>query len=455
MVAREQDIFQLPFRLTEFNEDMLVALDRNFKELERVLSQFQMYEKLYGRPTNEKVDNILDEHGNVLTSKLSDKMVGLENQLQLANQAVDNAKLAVAAVLEDNLGDSAVSADKIAANAITAVKIAANAVVADKIMAGAVTADKINVNELSAITAYLGTVISGAIYSGLFRTGSEIATSYVTMNPDDEFLVVKDNNKQIAMSSNWYGGTINFYHANNVISRIYATGEGGINLLANYMLTPSYFRNYIYDMVGNSFSEDPAVGDVEGIAGFSINENVWELVLWGSLAPGTATFPDNFRIRFHNLGDNCQTLLRNLTTYGSKSAVVETKSYSHRLLYSRESPESRFVDEGEDTLVNGKCIINLDPVFLECIEPNIEGVKWNIQLTPKGPFGLYIHEIGHDYFVVHSIDGQTNGNFYWSLSATRKDYGGIRLAKNYTEEETLNALIEKYLDSNWEDDILG
>ena len=57
----------------------------------------------------------------------------------------------------------AISADKIAAGAVGAEKIAAGAVIAEKIAAGAVLADKIGVDELSAITANLGTVTAGKI----------------------------------------------------------------------------------------------------------------------------------------------------------------------------------------------------------------------------------------------------------------------------------------------------
>ena len=116
--------------ITEFDEDMLVALDRNFRELVRLLGQLQVYENLVGKPTNTKVTDVLTPEGLLQTSKLNEKMVGLENELQLAQEAVTE----------------------------------------DKIQVGAVTANKVNVNELSAITAYLGTIISGTITGTTIRS---------------------------------------------------------------------------------------------------------------------------------------------------------------------------------------------------------------------------------------------------------------------------------------------
>ena len=158
-----QDVVSL-LRILDFDEDMLVLLDRNFKEIERLLGPLQVYEKLIGKQVNTSVQAAgITLDGVIPTASLSDKMVGLAHELQIASAAVVNAKMAVDAVKAMNIENGAVVADKIAANAVTAIKIEAGAVVADKIAANAVTAIKINVNELSAISANLGTVTSGTI----------------------------------------------------------------------------------------------------------------------------------------------------------------------------------------------------------------------------------------------------------------------------------------------------
>jgi hypothetical protein len=117
-------------------------------------------------------------------------------------------------------------------------------------------------------------------------------------------------------------------------------------------------------------------------------------------------------------------------TATNKSNVELTDSYGLILLTVRESPDHRYIDEGIGVLINGECRINLDPVFLECIEPDTPDTRWNIQLTPYGKAMLYIDEIGEDYFVVKDYHEVADGiEFSWSLSATRRDYANIRFVE--------------------------
>lgn len=64
-MAKEQDVIQLPFKITEFNSDMVVALDRNFKEIERQLSSLQLNMKaISGGSVRSVVDTISTIEGN-------------------------------------------------------------------------------------------------------------------------------------------------------------------------------------------------------------------------------------------------------------------------------------------------------------------------------------------------------------------------------------------------------
>ena len=200
-----QDIVQLPHQHIAHleGEDLKAAIERNFKEVAHMLYILQIYEKKVGKPINAIVDFVTDESGNLLTSKLNEKMVGLANELKLADEAVTAAKLAVAAVIAEKIAEGAVVADKIAANAITAVKIAA----------GAITADKLNVSELSAITAYLGTVIGGSIYGTLIRTGLPEAThTYIELTPEGNLVFMgATGTKTLEMRAGWGQGDVRWY----------------------------------------------------------------------------------------------------------------------------------------------------------------------------------------------------------------------------------------------------
>jgi len=173
-MAGEQDVIQLPFKVTEINEDMLVALHRNFKEIERHLSFLQMQVKFAtgGGVANlkdsakvwDRAENIT-ETGTFLTEKLEGLIEELQiadaaiSELKLKDLAVNSAKLAENAVIMEKIADGAVDANKladlavemskIAEGAVTEEKIAKEAITAEKIAPGAITSDKIPVGEIT------------------------------------------------------------------------------------------------------------------------------------------------------------------------------------------------------------------------------------------------------------------------------------------------------------------
>ena len=71
--------------------------------------------------------------------------------------AVSATQIAANAITSDKIFSGAVTTDKLAAGNVTADKIAAGAIITSKLAAGSVTADKMSVNELSAVSANIGT----------------------------------------------------------------------------------------------------------------------------------------------------------------------------------------------------------------------------------------------------------------------------------------------------------
>ncbi|WP_025692601.1 hypothetical protein [Paenibacillus zanthoxyli] len=110
----------------------------------------------------------------------------------------------------NNISANSITAEKIVAGSVTAEKIQAGAVTADKIQAGAVTANKIDVDELSAISANLGTITAGLIQS-IQIFGSYIATRNggyprAEMNNTEDLLATYfDLNNYIKYVSNYAG----------------------------------------------------------------------------------------------------------------------------------------------------------------------------------------------------------------------------------------------------------
>lgn len=95
-----QDVVQLPHaRFAHLDgEDLKAAIERNFKEVAHMLAILQLHVKA-DEPIWDRAGNI-NADGTFPAEKLTDKLVGLAHELQLANEAVTSAKIAVGAIRE-------------------------------------------------------------------------------------------------------------------------------------------------------------------------------------------------------------------------------------------------------------------------------------------------------------------------------------------------------------------
>lgn len=120
----------------------------------------------------------------------------------------------------------------------------------------------------------------------------------------------------------------------------------------------------------------------------------------------------------------------NLSCTGSKPAQQVTENYGLRYLYATESPELVYYDRGTVNLTNGEAIICLDPIYLECIEPDTKLTPWQIWVQAYGENDVYVSEVGTDYFKVKERNGGTSNNkVVWKHEAIRAGYAGIRLTE--------------------------
>lgn len=123
---------------------------------------------------------------------------------------------------------------------------------------------------------------------------------------------------------------------------------------------------------------------------------------------------------------------------GTKSCVVRTTE-GPKALYCVESPENYFEDYGTAHLVNGRAVINIDPLFLETILIDENNpYKVFIQLVDEIPNNVHIVKKNNYFEVVENNGGTSNAEFDWRLVAKRKGYENLRL-------ETVN---EGYGDPN-------
>lgn len=238
----------------------------------------------------------------------------------------------------------------------------------------------------SAVRKYGLKIIGGEIYSSLIRTGAEGATRYIALEPPNQLAVYAQKSASEAVP----------YEVMRFLTPLYANaGASGFEW--------SY--------------EDATFGK--------------ELYAWINAAPDSKemTIYSKYGQLLLAAGDGVYCAGDFRVVGGTKYNIEHTENYGARGLVARESPEQRYIDEGFGVLKNGICRIDIDPIFLECIEPHKENSKWHIHLTPYTDVDIYVAEIGDDYFIVKEKKNGTNtgAEFTWSLSATRKNYAGIRL----------------------------
>lgn len=114
---------------------------------------------------------------------------------------------------------------------------------------------------------------------------------------------------------------------------------------------------------------------------------------------------------------------------GTKSAVLQTKNYGQRAVYSMESPGVWLEDFGSASLVNGVATVTLEPIFAETVNTEKD---YHIFVTPlcEEPVLVFVTSKTTTGFTVRGVtlDGQpTNCSFDYRIAAKRLGLEDIRL----------------------------
>lgn len=226
-----------------------------------------------------------------------------------------------------------------------------------------------------AVRRYGLKIIEGELYSSIVRSGAEDAGTYIQLTPPNALEVFANGKRQLRMAA-LFGGGIDFYR------------DGDPN-------DSSFFDGWAGTMSSNTSGADLFIAGVD----------IGIIKIGGDL-----------------------NVAGNLSCTGSKPAQQVTENYGIRYMYATEAPEIIYYDRGRAQLVNGECTVYLDPIYLECIEPDTELTPWQIWVQCYGENDVYVSEIGADYFKVKERNGGTSNNkVVWKHEAIRNGYAGIRL----------------------------
>jgi len=110
----------------------------------------------------------------------------------------------------------------------------------------------------------------------------------------------------------------------------------------------------------------------------------------------------------------------------TKSAIVRTADYGERQLYTVESPQNWFEDFGLGRLVDGRAVVQIEPIFAQTV--NLEQ-EYHVFLTPRdGYANLYVTNLTPVSFEVRDADGKANLSFSYRIVAKRSGLEDIRLS---------------------------
>lgn len=311
------------------------------------------------------------------------------------------------------IGDAAILTAHIADLAVTDAKIAN------------LSANKIIAETLSAITANLGTVTSGEIYSATFSTKAPDETkAYAELLTD---------------------GSFNIY---DIATRLglQIWGGNGQGTIAWYLSGISYAQASI----NAGTYKDLWIRTSRSETGISLDcYNGVELEV---ARGGTNQIEMNTQMvhtsNHLGVGGDCFVTGELIVFSGVKNAAEVTEEYGILKLPARESPEPKYTDEGLAYLVDGQCKVQIDPKFIACVEPNVQDTPWLFKLTPMADISLYVAEVGPDYFIVKSKGGEKiSGPFCWFITGVRKGFAGWRFKEIPIDDEVLT--------NNWEDELLN
>ncbi|SMC17133.1 phage minor structural protein, N-terminal region [Clostridium acidisoli DSM 12555] len=413
--------------------------------------------------TGDRIAGSTITAGNILANTITAN--------QIAGQTITATQLASRTITADKIVANAITANEIAAQTITGNKISANTIVAGNIQANTITSTQIASNTITA-----GNLLSGTITATSACIGSLNATWLTTGTLNASLVNVTNINASnittgqlsanhisggtltLGGSGNGNGLSLVKNASNQEVVRLDANGltitlqqvSGG--LLANAFNIKAYDGTSLMNIDGDGqliyhgvievtsgtdnltfdsrnlyFDNDTlnmGIGTGDGSDWNTYNAYIqcWDGLAFGSQAPYDGTTAFKPKILFNCRSGNIDTW-GHLQVAGTKNRVVKTSSHGTRALSAYETAECYFGDIGRNKLVDGQCIINIDPIFMETSNTNSQ---YEIKTWAYGNGMVWVEtsDMYPAYFIVH---GTTDIEFGYEIIAKQLGYESDRL----------------------------
>lgn len=194
-----------------------------------------------------------------------------------------------------------------------------------------------------------------------------------------------------------------------------------------------------------SAGNDLTTGTIAGGGGGSFNGRQWGVYANAAIsgAGNNGTDRAAFVGNFVSVGTTVSTvyvgariggtIYKILGPGGASVSTTMLTKYGERVLFAPESPENWFFDINEVQLVNGKAIVLLDPIFVECLSDSkpfkvfvqgAENTLGNIRITRNQ---------NEKSFLVEDLGGASNGTVQYSIYGIWKGKENLRFPE-FSEE---------------------
>lgn len=393
---------------------------------------------------DNKVSKVIDEHGNLIAEKLSGALntaiTKVENStghvtfddrgIITHNQPLESTSTKAILITSDGIlitnakntdgtwrWRTAITADGISANEINTgtltainingVNITGSSVISDdanseiKLNNGILsvkkksTSQQFNINYRAGLPNKI--LQSELEYYNEFKASnpSKPAENTISLNSTNSHMGLEFGNGAVSLGNNWvnfamYGGTFDWAKQfpsfiNNPDYNSPPTNAVGSKLIIDCANTTwDVSKNYPGFLVAYSSSMDINVGN--------------------------ADFAGNVEVR------------RNFSVGGTKNCRIKTEQFGDLDFSAYETAEIYLGDIGENEVVNGECIINLDEKLLACVNTEM---PYQVFLQAYDDGKVYVAERNKTTFIVKG----DNIKFAWEVKAKRRNYEKIRFGQ--------------------------